>query len=78
MHSAPTLPCWSGNGISSANEEHPIPLTLQLQPLTLYTALSELRARRQDSLVFVDAVPTQYKPLLCVFILAASIPERVR
>ena len=81
MHSAPTLPCWSGNGISSANEEHPIPLTLQFQPLTLYTALSGLRARRHyfaDSLVFVDAVPTQYKPLLCVFILAASIPEGVR
>ena len=81
MHSAPSLPCWSGDGISSANEEHPIPLTLQFQPLTLYTALSGLRARRHyfaDSLLYVDADPTQYKSLLCVFIMAASIPERVR
>ena len=57
------------------------PLNMQFQPLTLYTALSGLRARRHyfaDSLVFVGAVATQYKPLLCVFILAASIPERVR
>ena len=39
MHSAPTLPCWSGNGISSANQERPVPLILQFQPLTLFSAV---------------------------------------
>ena len=31
-----------------------------------------------NSLVFVDAVPTQYKTLLFVVILAASVAERAR
>ena len=36
----PTLPWLSANGISSTNEECPIPQTRQFQPLTFKTALS--------------------------------------